>query len=122
MQQIYAKCGITGEKVEKKANRAVHKSSGVTGCVVTPLIIRTVPLLIYLTMGSTGLRLYVSEARNLYLYRLNFLPLENDFRFDLVQDRGGSRILYEDCAVISLESNKNTSFLFCSICTSQLIF
>ncbi|MDR2094195.1 MAG: hypothetical protein LBP76_01590, partial [Treponema sp.] len=67
--------------------RAIRKSAGVTGCVVTPLTIGTAPLLLYLTMGSAGLPLYVSETRNIYLYKLNLLPAENSTRFDLVQDR-----------------------------------
>jgi hypothetical protein len=54
-------------------------------------------------MGSSGLPLYVSETRNLYLYKLNLLPMEDSTRFDLVQDRGGSRRLYEGCAVTGFE-------------------
>jgi hypothetical protein len=83
--------------------RAIRKSGGVTGCVVTPLTIGTAPLLLYLAMGSTGLPLYISETRNLYLYTLNLLPVEDSTRFDLVQDRGGSRKLYEACAVTGFE-------------------
>jgi hypothetical protein len=87
--------------------RAIRKSGGVTGCVVTPLTIGTAPLLLYLAMGSAGLPLYVSETRNLYLYKLNLLPVENGSRFDLVQNRGGSRTLYEDCAVTGFELRIN---------------
>jgi hypothetical protein len=87
--------------------RAIRKSGGVTGCVVTPLTLGTVPLLLYLAMGSTGLPLYVSETRNLYLYRLNLLPVEGGSRFDLVQERGGSRILYEGCVVTGFELRIN---------------
>jgi hypothetical protein len=83
--------------------RAIRKSDGVTGCVVTPLTIGTAPLLLYLAMGSTGLPLYVSETRNLYLYKLNLLPMEDSTRFDLVQERGGSRTLYEGCTVTAFE-------------------
>jgi hypothetical protein len=83
--------------------RAIRKSNGVTGCVVTPLTIGTAPLLLYLAMGSAGLPLYVSETRNIYRYKLNLLPAENSTRFDLVQDRGGSRKLYEGCAVTGFE-------------------
>jgi hypothetical protein len=54
-------------------------------------------------MGGTGLPLYVSETRNIYLYKLNLLPAENSTRFDLVQERGGSRKLYEGCAVTGFE-------------------
>jgi hypothetical protein len=83
--------------------KAIKKSGGVTGCVVTPLTIGTAPLLLYLAMGSSGLPLYVSETRNLYLYKLNLLPMEDSTRFDLVQDRGGSRKLYDGCAVTGFE-------------------
>jgi hypothetical protein len=83
--------------------RAIRKSGGVTGCVVTPLTIGTAPLLLYLAMGSAGLPLYVSETRNLYLYKLNLLPMEDSAQFDLLQERGGSRKLYEGCAVTGFE-------------------
>jgi hypothetical protein len=87
--------------------RAIRKSGGVTGCVVTPLTIGTAPLLLSLAMGSAGLPLYVSESRNLYRYKLDLLPVEGGSRFDLVQERGGSRILYEGCAVIGFELRCN---------------
>jgi hypothetical protein len=87
--------------------RAIRKSAGVTGYVVTPLTIGKAPLLLYLAMGSAGLPLYVSESRNLYLYKLNLLPVEAGCRFDLVQERGGSRTLYEGCAVSGFELRVN---------------
>jgi hypothetical protein len=87
--------------------KAIRKSIGVTGCVVTPLTIGTAPLLLCLAMGSAGLPLYVSETRNIYVYRLNFLPVEDGSRFDLVQERGGSRTLYEGCAVTGFELRTN---------------
>jgi hypothetical protein len=87
--------------------RAIRKSGGVTGCVVTPLTIGTASLLLCLAMGSAGLPLYVSETQNLYLYRLNLLPVEGGSRFDLVQERGGSRTLYADCAVSGFELRIN---------------
>jgi hypothetical protein len=34
---------------------AIRRSSGVTGCVVTPLTLGTAPLLLSLAMGSVGL-------------------------------------------------------------------
>jgi hypothetical protein len=102
--------------------KAIRKSGGVTGCVVTPLTIGTAPLLLCLAMGSAGLPLYVSETRNLYLYRLNLLPMEDSSRFDLVQERApfgepngdaenrgfsahvtGGRKLYEGCGVSGFE-------------------
>jgi hypothetical protein len=58
-------------------------------------------------MGSAGLPLYVSETRNLYRYKLNLLPVEDGSRFDLVQERGGERKLYEGCAVIGFELRFN---------------
>jgi hypothetical protein len=100
----------------------IRKSCGVTGCVVTPLTIGTAPLLLYLAMGCAGSPLYVSETRNLYLYHLNLLPMEDSIRFDLVQDRSPfgkpngdaenqgfsahlteGRRLYEGCAVTGFE-------------------
>jgi hypothetical protein len=87
--------------------RAIRKSGGVTGCVVTPLTIGTAPLLLYLAMGSAGLPLYVSETRNIYRYKLDLLPVEGGSRFDLIQDRGGSRTLYEGCAVTGFELRCN---------------
>jgi hypothetical protein len=87
--------------------RGIRKSSGVTGCVVTPLTIGTAPLLLSLAMGSAGLPLYVSESRNLYRYKLNLIPVEDGSRFDLVQERGGSRKLYEGCAVSGFELRFN---------------
>jgi hypothetical protein len=87
--------------------RAIRRSAGVTGCVVTPLTIGTVPLLFTLALGSAGLPLYVSETRNLYRYRLNLLPAEDSCRFDLVQERGGERRLFEACAVCGFELRFN---------------
>jgi hypothetical protein len=71
--------------------------------VVTPLTIGTVPLLLYLAMGSTGLPLYVSETRNIYRYKLNLLPAEDSTRFDLIQDRGGERRVFGGCIVTGFE-------------------
>ncbi|MDR2177571.1 MAG: hypothetical protein LBP20_05955 [Treponema sp.] len=83
--------------------RAIKKSTGVTGCVVTPLAIGTAPLLLYLAMGKADLPQYVSGTRNLYRYKLALLPMENSTRFDVVQFRGGGRKRYERCAVSAFE-------------------
>jgi hypothetical protein len=83
--------------------RAIRKSNGVTGCVVTPLTIGTAPLLLYLAMGCSGLPLFVSESGNVYQYRLDLLPMETGCSFDLVQDRGGERRLFECCRVHGFE-------------------
>jgi hypothetical protein len=59
------------------------------------------------TEGCDGLPLYISETRNLYRYKLNLLPVEDGSRFDLIQERGGSRKLYEGCAVTGFELRIN---------------
>jgi hypothetical protein len=83
--------------------RALRKVCGVTGCVVTPLTMGTAPLLLFVAMGGAGLPLYVSETRGLYLCQLSLLPAEDGCRFDVVQERGGSRKLYEGCVVAGFE-------------------
>lgn len=82
---------------------AVRKSSGVTGCVVTPLTIATAPCLLYLAFGFAGNLEFVSETRNLYRYHLSLLPMEDTERFDLTQDRGGQRRLFEGCRIKGFE-------------------
>jgi hypothetical protein len=83
--------------------RGLRKIDGVTGCVVTPLTIGTAPLLLYLAMGGTDNPIYVSETRNLYLYRFNLIPTEDTKHFDLVQDRKSERRLFEGCRVQGFE-------------------
>ena len=83
--------------------KAVVKKIGVTGCIVTPLTIGSVPLLMYLAFGSAGVPVYVSETRNIYQYRLNLLPMEEADNFDLIQDRGFERKLFEYCRVRDFE-------------------
>ena len=88
-------------------SRAIRKRSGVTGCVITPLTIGTAPLLLYMAMGSVGNPVFIYETRNLYKYQLNLLPMEDTDSFDLVQDRGGERKLYEACRVQGFELRVN---------------
>jgi hypothetical protein len=85
--------------------RAIRKKNGVTGCVVTPLSIGTVPLLMYLAMGLANAPVFVSETRNVYKTKINLLPLPDTACFDLVQDRSGSneRLLYEGCRIHGFE-------------------
>jgi hypothetical protein len=87
--------------------RAIRKSGGLTGCVVTPLNIKTAPLLLFIAMGSAAPPLYVSETRSLYRYKLDLLPAESGIHFDVIQDRGGSRKMYEGCAVTGFELRIN---------------
>jgi len=49
--------------------KAIVKKNGVKGCIVSPLTIDTVPLLLYLAIGSSGFPVYVSETRNIYSYK-----------------------------------------------------
>jgi hypothetical protein len=83
--------------------RAIRKRNGVTGCIVTPLTIKTAPLLLYLAMGSAGKPVFVSETRDLYQYTINLLPMEEAARFDLIQERERERKLYEGCRVKGFE-------------------
>jgi hypothetical protein len=83
--------------------RAIRKSGGVTGCVVTPLTMGTVPLLLGLALGEAGRPEFVSETRNLYRHTLNLVPMEGGARFDLIQERGTERRLYERCRVKGFE-------------------
>jgi hypothetical protein len=83
--------------------RGIAKNAGVTGCIVTPLTIETTPLLFLLAFGSGGKAVYVSETRNLYRQNIVLSPKEDGYVFDLVQERGGSRKLYEGCRVEGFE-------------------
>jgi hypothetical protein len=83
--------------------RGIQKRGGVTGCVVTPLTIRTAPLLLYLAMGAAGKPVFVSETKDLYKHFLDLLPTEDTEHFDLIQDRGGGCLLYEGCRVMGFE-------------------
>ena len=81
----------------------IRKKTGVTGCVVTHLTIGTAPLLLYLAMGFADLPFYVTETRSLYRHHLSLAPMEGGAAFDVVQDRGGERRLYEGCRVEGFE-------------------
>jgi hypothetical protein len=83
--------------------RGIKISTGVKGCVVTPLTIGTAPLMLYLAMGAAGSPIFVSETRNIYKYQLNLLPLEDTEHFDLIQDRKNERLFYEYCRVFGFE-------------------
>ncbi|GHV14600.1 hypothetical protein FACS189491_11100 [Spirochaetia bacterium] len=83
--------------------KAIRKTDGVTGCVVTPLTMGTAPLLLYLAMGSAGPPLFVSETRNVYRHRLDLAPMEGGACFDLAQGRGNGRRLFEGCRVEGFE-------------------
>jgi hypothetical protein len=82
---------------------AIRQSRGVTGCVVTPLSIETAPLLFVLALGQSGLPSFVSGTRILYRHSVNLSAMESGLRFDLIQDRGTVRTLYEGCRVKDFE-------------------
>ena len=98
-------------------HKAVRKSGGVAGCVVSPLTIGTAPLLLRLAFGEIGLSAFVSGSQNLYKHGLDLLPSEDTEPFGIVQGRGGKQVtgngervtvnygrkLYEDCRVVSFE-------------------
>ncbi|AEF82860.1 hypothetical protein [Leadbettera azotonutricia] len=81
----------------------IRQSRGVTGCVVTPLTIESAPLIFVLALGRSGLPAFVSGTRVLYRHRVNLLAMESGLRFDLIQDRGPVRTLYEGCRVRDFE-------------------
>ncbi|GHV71286.1 hypothetical protein AGMMS49928_22410 [Spirochaetia bacterium] len=81
----------------------IRKPCGVTGCVVTPLSIETAPFLFVLALGRSGLPVFVSGTRNLYRHTISLSAMESGLRFDLIQDRGELRTLYEGCKVEGFE-------------------
>jgi hypothetical protein len=83
--------------------RGLPKVCGVTGCVVTPLTIETVPLLLYLAMGAASEPLLIPETRNLYKYDLKLIPMEDTENFNIIQDRKNGRKIFEGCHVKSFE-------------------
>ncbi|GHV77510.1 hypothetical protein AGMMS49942_23310 [Spirochaetia bacterium] len=82
---------------------AIRNSAGVTGCVVTPLSIETVPLLFVLALGRSGVPVFISETKGLYRHTVNLSAMESGLRFDLIQERGTVRTLYEGCRVKGFE-------------------
>jgi hypothetical protein len=83
--------------------KAIRKNAGTTGCIITPLTIGTAPLLFYLAMGSAAAPIFVSETRNLYRNSLSLVPLEDTDQFELIQDRGRERRLFEGCRIKGFE-------------------
>ncbi|GHV48556.1 hypothetical protein AGMMS49546_39170 [Spirochaetia bacterium] len=81
----------------------IRKPCGVTGCVVTPLSIETAPFLFVLALGRSEFPVFVSGTRNLYRHTVNLSAMEGGLRFDLIQDRGTVRTLYEGCRVQGFE-------------------
>ena len=83
--------------------RAISKRGGVTGCVVTPLTIGTVPMMLHLALGDCDKPVFVTETRNLYKHLLSLLPMEDAEYFELIQSRGGLRRRFDGCRVNGFE-------------------
>jgi hypothetical protein len=80
-----------------------RRVNGVTGCVVTPLTIGTAPLLLGLAMGTAGKPAIVSDTKTLFRHTANLCNLRSAKKFDLIQDRGDRRVLFERCKVKRFE-------------------
>jgi hypothetical protein len=87
--------------------RAIRKTAGITGCIITPLTIGTAPLLWALALGEAESPLFVSETRNLYKHTLRLTPLEDSPAFTLIRERGAERIRFEHCRVSGFELRIN---------------
>jgi len=88
--------------------KAIQKKCGVTGCIVTPLTIKTAPLLLYIAFGSSEKPVFKSETRNIYGYLLKLFLLEDSGFFDVIQDRKNKPVpsehrLFKNCRVNSFE-------------------
>jgi len=83
--------------------KAIQKKSGVTGCIVTPLTLKTVPYLFYIAFGTADKPTFKSETRNIYGSLLKLLLLEDSDRFDLIQDRKTGSRIFKDCRVQGFE-------------------
>jgi hypothetical protein len=87
--------------------RAIRKSAGTTGCIITPLTIGMAPLLWALALGEAERPIFVSETRNLYKHTLRLTPLEDSPVFTLIRKRGAERIRYENCRAAGFELRIN---------------
>jgi hypothetical protein len=83
--------------------RALRKSAGVKGCIITPLDMGTAPLLWALALGEAEGPFFVSETRNLYKHILRLAPFEDGPAFTLIRERGAERLRFEQCRVSGFE-------------------
>ena len=90
--------------IEGNGARAVTgKVVGTTGCVITPLTIGTAPPLLCLALGSVNKTVPLAVSQDFFRHYMSLGPMEDGERFDIVQDRGGERVLYEGCGVEGFE-------------------
>ncbi|MDR1905155.1 MAG: hypothetical protein LBQ88_23100, partial [Treponema sp.] len=95
--------GIEGEG----NRRAIRKSAGTTGCIITPLTIGTAPLLWALALGKAESPFFVSETRNLYKHTLRLAPLEDSPAFSIIREQGAEGTRFEHCRVAGFELRIN---------------
>ncbi|MDR0908724.1 MAG: hypothetical protein LBM77_03060 [Spirochaetaceae bacterium] len=98
----------TDEATEKTS--FTRQVDGVAGCVIAPLTVGNAPLLLALAFGREQKASVVSEgvARNaptsvMYRHHLIMKSLKKSPTFDLIQDRGCEKRLYEGCSVWDFE-------------------
>jgi hypothetical protein len=90
--------------IEGDGNRgAIRKSTGTTGCIVTPLTIGTASLLWALALGEGEAPVFVSGTRNLYKQVLHLVPQEDSPLFMIIRELSGERIGFEGCGVAGFE-------------------
>ena len=83
--------------------RAIKKSAGTAGCIVTPLTLGNAPFLFSIALGDYQSASFVSETRNLYWRYVYLVPVEESSQFDIYQERGASKKRYPACRVKSFE-------------------
>jgi len=99
VSMLEREASIEGDGGRKVSGKVV----GTTGCLISPLTIGTAPLLLCLALGSVEKSVQLSVAGDFYRHFLCLAPVEDAERFDIVQDRGGDRVLYEGCGVEGFE-------------------
>jgi hypothetical protein len=82
---------------------AERRVNGVCGCVVTPLTIATAPLLLGFAMGTAGKLVIATNNKAIFRHTAELTNLRSAKKFDLIQDRGDRRVLFERCKVKRFE-------------------
>lgn len=83
--------------------RGLTKNNGVTGCVVTPLTLKTVPILFAVTFGFVTIPEFVSGTKNLYQHCVYLMPMDYCDGFNVFKQRGSERKFMKDCRIGSFE-------------------
>ncbi len=85
------------------AVKGLLKNNGVTGCVVTPLTLKNVPILFATAFGFATIPAFVSGTRNLYQHFMILSPMEDCDGFNVYKQRGSERKFIKDCRINSFE-------------------